>query len=110
MHINKNNINTIWSSLIIESLETNSVGKFFVSPGSRSAPLATAVASLKNWKSFTVIDERNASYAALGYIRRSGRPACVITTSGKAAANCYTALIEAAHDNLPLVLFLDYQV
>ena len=49
-------------------------------------------------------DERAAAYYALGHARASGRPAVLICTSGTAAANYLPAVIEAAVDQIPLLV------
>lgn len=98
------NINHLWSRLVIEELTRLGVTYFVVSPGSRSTPITVAVA--ENPKALAQIhyDERGAAYHALGYARATGQPAALICTSGTAVANYYPAVIEAAQDNLPLVV------
>ena len=100
----KNNINIFWASLIIEELIRCGVGKFFISPGSRSTPLTVSVAKNTKAKSKIVFDERSAAFQALGFSKVSGKPAVLICTSGSAAANYYPAIIEAERSNIPLIV------
>jgi len=77
-------------------------------PGSRSAPLALAAASLSEKKELTLItsiDERSAAFLALGISAASGELTAVITTSGSAVANLLPAAVEADRSCHPL-LFL----
>jgi len=50
------------------------------------------------------LDERSAGFLALGWGRRTGRPAVVVTTSGTATANLHPAAMEADRGRVPLVL------
>jgi 2-succinyl-5-enolpyruvyl-6-hydroxy-3-cyclohexene-1-carboxylate synthase len=49
------------------------------------------------------IDERSASFFALGSAK-AGHPAVVVTTSGTAAANLYPAVVEADLAGVPLIV------
>ncbi|GAB4364346.1 MAG: 2-succinyl-5-enolpyruvyl-6-hydroxy-3-cyclohexene-1-carboxylic-acid synthase [Calditrichia bacterium] len=98
------NINMVWGYLIIEELIRNGARYFCLSPGSRSAPLAIAIARHEQVRSLVCYDERGAAYHALGYARATGTPAVVITTSGTAVANCLPAVVEASRDHIPLII------
>ena len=50
------------------------------------------------------MDERSASFLALGLARRSERPVAVLCTSGTAAANFHPAVIEADESGVPLLV------
>ncbi len=77
---------------------------FCVAPGSRSTPLAAALASNPKARSLIHFDERGTAFAALGYARATGRPAVWVTTSGTAVANGLPAVVEASVDGVPMVL------
>ena len=98
------NLNQCWSSLIIEELIRNGVDYFCLAPGSRSSPLAVAVAQNSKAKSFVHFDERALAFHALGYTSATRKACAVITTSGTAAANLFPAIIEASKKKLPLVI------
>ncbi len=98
------NINHLWAQLIVEELVRCSVTQFFLAPGSRSTPLATAVAQHESVVSVVHFDERGTAFAALGYARATGKPAVWLTTSGTALANGLPAAIEASVDAVPLIL------
>jgi 2-succinyl-5-enolpyruvyl-6-hydroxy-3-cyclohexene-1-carboxylate synthase len=50
------------------------------------------------------IDERSASFAALGCARATGKPAVLVCTSGTATANFFPAVQEAHHGRVPLLV------
>jgi len=98
------NVNALWSALLIEELVRHDVRLFVIAPGSRSAPIALAVAGNPRAKWLMHVDERGAAFAALGHARATGRPAALVTTSGTAVANALPAAVEADHDGVPLLL------
>jgi len=74
-----------------------------VCPGSRSAPLAVALADHPAMAVHVRLDERSAAFTALGIGRATGSPALVVTTSGTAAAELHPAVVEAHHGQVPLI-------
>ena len=98
------NSNFLWAGLVIEELVRNGVGTFCICPGSRSTPLAWAVAEHPSAKSVVHFDERGAAFHALGIAKSSGRPAAFICTSGTAVANAFPAVVEASMAHVPLIL------
>lgn len=75
-----------------------------LAPGSRSAPLAMALAEHPAVRLHVVIDERSAAFVALGLAKASGRPAALVSTSGTAAVNFHPAVVEADSSNTPLLV------
>lgn len=75
-----------------------------LSPGSRSAPLAMALAEDDRIQLHVVIDERSASFLALGIAKATRRAVPVVCTSGTAAANLFPAIVEAHHSRTPLLV------
>lgn len=91
---------------IVEELIASGVRDVVLAPGSRSAPLALALADAERRglvRLHVRIDERSAAYLALGLARGSSSPAAVVTTSGTAAVNLHPAIVEAAYAGVPLV-------
>jgi 2-succinyl-5-enolpyruvyl-6-hydroxy-3-cyclohexene-1-carboxylate synthase len=75
-----------------------------IAPGSRSTPLAIALAARDEVSLRVVLDERSAGFVALGVGLATGRPALILTTSGTAAAELLPAAVEAHHGRVPLLL------
>jgi 2-succinyl-5-enolpyruvyl-6-hydroxy-3-cyclohexene-1-carboxylate synthase len=102
------NINRIWSSLIIDEFLKNGITQFYLSPGMRNAPLIAAMIHLQKFHpELNIIlgmDERASSYRALGYTKATGLPAVLVCTSGTAMANYTPAVVEAKKSNLPLII------
>ncbi|HTX25543.1 MAG TPA: 2-succinyl-5-enolpyruvyl-6-hydroxy-3-cyclohexene-1-carboxylic-acid synthase [Streptosporangiaceae bacterium] len=78
-----------------------------LAPGSRSTPLAMALFGAERrgrMRLHVRIDERSASFTALGLAKASRRPVAVLCTSGTAAANLHPAVIEADESCVPLLV------
>ncbi len=98
------NANHLWAALLVEELVRQGVHHFVVAPGSRSTPLAAAVAQNPRAQAHVHIDERGGAFLALGIGRATGMPAAWITTSGTAVANGLPAAVEADAAGVPLLL------
>lgn len=98
------NINFLWAALMVEELRRLGVEYFFLSPGSRSAPLLFTAGQHPGIRSIVHFDERALAFMAGGYVAASGKPAALICTSGTAAANFLPGIIEASKKKLPLVV------
>ncbi|GAC1598696.1 MAG: 2-succinyl-5-enolpyruvyl-6-hydroxy-3-cyclohexene-1-carboxylic-acid synthase [Pseudarthrobacter sp.] len=93
--------------IAVEALIDGGVEYVVVSPGSRSAPMAYALAEASaagRVELLVRIDERSAGFAALGLALSTGAPAAVLTTSGTAVGNLMPAVMEANHAAVPLVV------
>jgi 2-succinyl-5-enolpyruvyl-6-hydroxy-3-cyclohexene-1-carboxylate synthase len=75
-----------------------------VAPGSRSTPLALALAAEPALRVHVHHDERSASFLALGLGLATGRPAVLLCTSGTAAAHFHAAVIEAHQAEVPVLV------
>ena len=101
------NRNTVHATVLVDELIRAGVRDLCLAPGSRSTPLvlAAAVQAEKGLlRTRVFIDERSASFFALGLGKATGRAAAVLTTSGTAVANLLPAVIEAAWSETPLLL------
>ena len=105
MPIDFRNTNTVWASVLAETLQRLGLTTAVICPGSRSAPLTIAFALNNKIETIPILDERSASFFALGIAQKKGFPTALICTSGTAAANFYPAIIEARESRTPLLIF-----
>ncbi|GGC86822.1 2-succinyl-5-enolpyruvyl-6-hydroxy-3-cyclohexene-1-carboxylate synthase [Tersicoccus solisilvae] len=100
---------------VVRLLIDGGVRDVVICPGSRSAPLAYALAEVATpvdspavphgrLRLHVRIDERSAGFTALGLARGTGVPAAVVTTSGTAVGNLMPAVMEANHSAVPLLV------
>ena len=75
-----------------------------VCPGSRSTPLALALAARSELAVHVRLDERGAGFFALGRSCVTKRPVVVLVTSGTAAAELHAAVAEADQAFVPLIV------
>ena len=91
---------------LVEDLLDAGVREAVVAPGSRSGPLAIALADADRAGALRLhvrIDERTAGFLALGLAKASRSWVPVVTTSGTASANLHPALLEARHAGVRLL-------
>ena len=98
------NTNSVWGSVLVETLHRLGLRHAVISPGSRSTPLTMAFARHPGIESIPVLDERSAAFFALGLAKRTQRPVVVLCTSGTAGANYFPAVIEAQESGVPLIV------
>lgn len=99
-------LSTRLASVIVGSLIDFGVRDIVLAPGSRSGPLALALAEAERQDKVNLhvrVDERGAGFLGLGLAKVSGRPVVVVTTSGSAVANLMPAIVEAQYAGVPLV-------
>ena len=101
------NPSTAFGLAFADELARCGLREVVLAPGSRSTPLAMAFGDLEQQGRLRLhvrIDERSASFAALGLAKASRRPVAVLCTSGTAAANFHPAVIEADESGIPLLV------
>jgi len=97
---------TAFARVLVDELVRGGVADAVLAPGSRSAPVALALAAAERAGSLRLhvrIDERTAAFLALGLAKASGLPVPVLTTSGTAAAHLHAAVLEADASAVPLL-------
>ena len=95
---------TAFARVLVDELLRGGVTDAVLAPGSRSAPVALALAAAERAGRLRLhvrIDERTAAFLALGLAKASGRPVPVLTTSGTAAAHLHAAVLEADASGVP---------
>jgi len=98
------NVNTLWCSVLVETLYRLGLRQAVISPGSRSTALTVALVRHRGVQCVPVVDERSAAFFALGLAKRSETPVVLVCTSGTAGANYFPAIIEAQESGVPLLV------
>ena len=95
--------------LLVSTLERLGVEVVFGYPGGAIMPVYDALAGSK-LKHILVRHEQGAVHMADGYARATGKPACVLVTSGPGAGNTVTGLMTAQMDSVPMIVLCGQQV
>jgi 2-succinyl-5-enolpyruvyl-6-hydroxy-3-cyclohexene-1-carboxylate synthase len=103
------NPSTAFAATLVDELVRCGLREAVIAPGSRSAPMAMALHAAASQPASRLrlhvrIDERSASFLALGLAKASGRPVALVCTSGTAAAHFHAAVIEADESGVPLIV------
>ena len=98
------NPNLLFSETLVAALADAGLQAVCIAPGSRSTPLALAFDAHPEIETFLHLDERCASFFALGLAQASGRPVALVCTSGTAALEFHPAVVEAHMAGVPLLL------
>lgn len=104
MSVARDDIQATFAATLVDEWVRVGVTEAVLCPGSRSTPLALALAARPEVRVHIRLDERSAGFFAIGLAAASQRPAVVCTTSGTAAAELHPAAVEAHHAGVPLVL------
>jgi 2-succinyl-5-enolpyruvyl-6-hydroxy-3-cyclohexene-1-carboxylate synthase len=97
-------LNTAFARTLVDEWARAGLTTAAIAPGSRSTPMALALAADPRVRVHVFLDERSAGFFALGAAKASGRPAAVLCTSGTAAAHLHGAVLEARHARVPLLV------
>ena len=89
---------------LVDALAQQGIQHAVLCPGSRSTPVAVALAAHPDIRIWVHIDERSAAFFALGMARQRADPVALLSTSGTAAANFLPAVAEASLSRIPLVV------
>ena len=74
------------------------------SPGSRSTTMAMLFTEHEGFETYMNIDERSASFMALGIAKAHKEPTVLVCTSGSAVAHYLPAVLEAQYSGVPLII------
>ncbi len=74
------------------------------SPGSRSTTMAMLFKEHEGFETYMNIDERSASFMALGIAKAHKEPTVLVCTSGSAVAHYLPAILEAQYSGVPLIV------
>lgn len=96
--------NNLHAKTLIHTLYQLGVHTYCLAPGSRSTPLAIAIAEHPLCEKILHFDERGLGFCALGVAKASSCPVVLVVTSGTAAGNLLPAIMEASESHVPLIL------
>src|ERR1700736_5916841 len=93
-----------FAATFVDELASQGVEYACVSPGSRSAPLAMSLQRHPKMQVFVHIDERSGSFFGVGLAKALGKPVVLLCTSGTAASEFHSAVVEASYSRTPLIV------
>ena len=93
-----------FAATLVDEWVRSGVRHAVIAPGSRSTPLALALAAEPRLTLCVRLDERSAGFTALGIGMATGRPAVVVVTSGTAAAELHASVVEADLARIPMLV------
>ncbi len=91
------------AKIIVKALEDLGVDVIFGYPGGAVLPIYDELHEHSKITHVLVRHEQAAVHAAEGYARSTGKPGCVLVTSGPGATNAITGLADAMLDSIPVV-------
>ena len=94
----------VTNNILMNLLSKYGVSKLVLSSGARNIPFVSAVETDPRFECFSVVDERNAAFFALGMSQQLNAPVAIACTSGTAASNYLTGVTEAFYSHIPLVV------
>lgn len=89
--------------ILISLLKEFGISKVVVSPGGSDAPIVRSFEYDGSFSCYSVVDERNAAYMAMGMAQETGTPVVCLCTAGTAVCNYIPGITEAFYQNVPVV-------
>ena len=90
--------------ILVALLKKYNIKNIVISAGTRHTPFVYSVEHDSFFKTYSIVDERSASFFAIGLIEKLRKPVAIVCTSGTAAANYVSAANEAFYQELPLLI------
>lgn len=94
----------VTNNILMNLLSEFGVKKLVLSSGARNIPFVSAIETDQRFECYSVVDERNAAFFALGISQQLNEPVAIACTSGTAASNYLTGVTEAYYSHIPLVI------
>jgi acetolactate synthase-1/2/3 large subunit len=96
---------------LLKCLESVGIEIMFGYSGGAVLPIFDALETIKTKIKFVMVrHEQGAVHMADGYARATGKPACVLVTSGPGAGNTITGIMTADMDSIPMIIITGQQV
>ncbi|MAT65150.1 MAG: acetolactate synthase 3 large subunit [Gammaproteobacteria bacterium] len=93
------------AEIFVRCLQDEGVELLFGYPGGAVLHIYDALYQQDKVQHILVRHEQAATHAADGYARATGKPGCVLVTSGPGATNAVTGIATAYMDSIPMVVF-----
>ena len=90
-------------NIVVKLLKENKIRDLVISPGGTNIPLIKAVQDDSFFNCYSVVDERSASYFAIGIYLQKKVPVVLICTSAQATRNYIPGLTEAFYKRVPIL-------
>ena len=88
---------------LLEMLKLYRVRYIVASPGMQNSKFNSLAQEDKNFKCYSVVDERSAAYFALGLSYETSSPVVITCTGATASRNYMSALTEAFYRKIPII-------
>jgi acetolactate synthase-1/2/3 large subunit len=96
---------------LVKCLEMYGIEYIFGYSGGAALPIFDALETVPHRMKFVLVrHEQGAVHMADGYARATGKPACVLVTSGPGAGNTITGIMTAHMDSVPMIIISGQQV
>jgi acetolactate synthase-1/2/3 large subunit len=96
---------------LLKCLEAGGIEVMFGYSGGAALPIFDALETSGTKIKFVLArHEQGATHMADGYARATGKPACVLVTSGPGAGNTITGIMTAHMDSVPMIIISGQQV
>ncbi len=93
------------NKILISLLKQFGIKHLVLSPGMRNIPFVSEVEVDPDFACYSVVDERNAAFFAMGLSQQMGHtPVAIACTSGTAVSNYLSGITEAYYSNTPIVI------
>jgi 2-succinyl-5-enolpyruvyl-6-hydroxy-3-cyclohexene-1-carboxylate synthase len=102
--VSQADVQATWCEHLVEAWVWRGLRVAMIAPGSRSTPLALALADDPRVRVEVFVDERSAAFAALGASLGGSCSALALCTSGTAATHFHAAVVEASLAGVPLLV------
>lgn len=100
----RSNPSLLYAETLVHALACAGLRDVCIAPGSRSTPLTLAFDAHPDVTVHLHLDERCASFYALGLAMATERPVALVCTSGTAAVEFHPAVVEAQMSGVPLLV------
>ncbi len=89
---------------VVAMLKAQGINKIVISPGTSHNAMVRSIDEDDYFETYSVTDERSAAFFAIGIAQEIQAPVAIMSTSGTATCNYISAVTEAFHRNIPLVI------